>query len=244
MINPEIAARLHERLRAAPAPASVPGSLPVLFFGDLFTARTVTVGLNPSDREYVDRRGAPLLGADQRFATLPSLGAGSRADLTEDQCADAVRCMRGYHDPHRPVHRWFTHLSRVVDGFGVRYDRRQAAHLDLVQEATRPTWSSLPDREREDLLHRDLRFLSWQLRTFPVRTVLCTSSTAGRHVRALLDVTVLEEDKLELVTWWTGRATVGDREVFLAGWNVPLARATGLGAAGETELGRILAAHA
>jgi hypothetical protein len=43
--------RLPERLRWGPWESSVPGSLPVLFFGDIFQAKAATVGLNPSRRE-------------------------------------------------------------------------------------------------------------------------------------------------------------------------------------------------
>jgi hypothetical protein len=42
-------AKLYERLRRPPSPATVPGALPVLFFGDLLQAEVATVGLNPSD---------------------------------------------------------------------------------------------------------------------------------------------------------------------------------------------------
>lgn len=132
-------------------------------------------------------------------------------------------------------------LTRVLSGFGLSFASREVAHLDLVQESTTPTWSALPPGERDGLLRRDLRFLSWQLRTFPIRTVICTSRTAGDQVQALLDVTVTGEDRLKLVTWWVGHATLDDRRVDVAGWNIPLARATGLGAAGEDELGRRLA---
>ena len=64
---------LHTQLRQGPSDCSVPKSLPILFFGDLFTARAVTIGLNPSDREYLDAYGAELKGDDRRFKTLTSL---------------------------------------------------------------------------------------------------------------------------------------------------------------------------
>jgi hypothetical protein len=53
---------LRRRLRRQPSPVSVPGSLPVLFFGDALHARLLTVGLNPSDQEYVDAKGIELDG--------------------------------------------------------------------------------------------------------------------------------------------------------------------------------------
>jgi len=44
---------INERLRCTPSLSSVRHSLPVLFFGDLFTARIATVALNPSWQEYL-----------------------------------------------------------------------------------------------------------------------------------------------------------------------------------------------
>jgi hypothetical protein len=45
-----------------------------VFFGDLFRADVATVGLNPSDQEYLSKAGEMLAGRAQRFATLASLG--------------------------------------------------------------------------------------------------------------------------------------------------------------------------
>lgn len=41
-----LCARLYERLRRSSSTSTVPGSLPVLFVGDLLSARVATVGLN------------------------------------------------------------------------------------------------------------------------------------------------------------------------------------------------------
>src|SRR5712692_8114276 len=87
---------LRGRLRRAPSRSTVPGSLPVLFFGDLFTARIATLGLNPSDQEYLTPSVYELIGASRRFETLTSLGAQDRALLTVDQCDRAVERMRDY----------------------------------------------------------------------------------------------------------------------------------------------------
>ena len=43
---------LFDRLRLAPAPRSVSGSVPVLFFGDPSNVRIATLAINPSYREY------------------------------------------------------------------------------------------------------------------------------------------------------------------------------------------------
>lgn len=88
--------------------------------------------------------------------------------------------MRGYFDPGRPVYNWFNSLSRVLDGMGHSYWRREASHLDLVQETAGPTCSKLaggrPD-EAYTLLEQDWPFLMWQLEMFPIEVLVCNGGT-------------------------------------------------------------------
>lgn len=153
---------LHERLRRPASLYAASGSLPVLFFGDLFTAKVATVGLNPSHQEYLDRERRELVGERRRFETLASLNALDRQSLTDEQCARAMRTMRGYYQPGKPIYSWFRSMNRVLDAMGVSYQAGEAAHLDLVQEATDPAWSQLQGRdpgEAQALLTADLPFL-------------------------------------------------------------------------------------
>jgi len=244
MTTPEHHDRLNNRLRRPARASSVPGSTPVLFFGDLFTARIATVGLNPSDQEFLDRRGALLAGDARRFETLESLSARRREDLTEAQCAQAVQTMREYFLEGKPIYGWFRGLSRVCEGFGASLERGEAAHLDLVQEATSRKWRDLPPGERSALLDADLPFLQWEIEAFPIETVICTSRTVGDHVCRLLNVEVAHEGTLKRVRWWLGHAEIGGRSVVCCGWNFPLSQPTGLGAEGEREMGAMFASLA
>jgi hypothetical protein len=212
----------------------------VLFFGDIFSAKVATVGLNPSDKEYTDPHGGLLSGSAQRFATLTSLGASDRSSLSDEQCDEAVRCMQAYHDTGNPVYRWFAPLERLLSGLGVSLGGRTAGHLDLVQEATSPTWSMLAKDERDRLLAADLPFLEWQIRTFPLMAVICTGRSASEHVRRVLNVPIEETGVMARIKWWTGHAVLDGRRVGFAGWNIPLQRPTGLGAVGERTLGQLL----
>jgi len=243
-VSPEDILRQHlrSRIRSAPRPQSVNRSTPVLFFGDIFSARIATIGLNPSDQEFLDRRGAQLSGPARRFETLDSLGATDRRSLTREQCDQAIDTMRNYFTPGKPVYSWFRGLARVVEGMGARFQQGSAVHLDLAQEATDPTWSKLPDSERSALLGSDLTFLEWQLRNFPFETVVCTGKTVSSHVRARMRVEVIEQGEMARIKWWVGKAQLNGRTVGFCGWNFPLARPTGLGAVGETALGELLAA--
>jgi hypothetical protein len=87
-------------------------SLPVVFFGDALSARIATVGLNPSKFEYLDRNGE-LADSAQRFATFRSLGAPSRADLTDAQSDEAIDVMRAHYDAGRPVYGSYSGISRT-----------------------------------------------------------------------------------------------------------------------------------
>lgn len=222
----------------------MPESLPVLFFGDLFAARVATVGLNPSDQEYTDGKGILLTGEQQRFATLGSLAAADRTSLTDTQCDVAIDLMRRYFDDGKPEYGpYFRHLHHLLGAFGASLADGTATHLDLVQEATQPTWSDLRRTDPVQhmrLLAADLPFLEWQIRSFSFEAVICTGKTASEHVRAQLDVRIRETGTLALINWWVGSADVDGGRIGVAGWNKPLHQATGLGTTGERELGILL----
>jgi hypothetical protein len=243
-MDPAVFARLADRLRWDAAAASVPGSLPVCYFGDLPAASVASIGINPSRQEYLSPRGQELDGPARRFETLRSLGAANRAELTDAQAQQALSTMAGYFQPAKPVYRWFQPLERVLTGFGAPYSAGRTAHLDLVQEATDPVWGGLLKSDplaAAELLARDLEFLKWQLAAFPLRAVLCTSATVLRHVLALVDGEVLRQGTLARVTWTVARGRANGREIAVAGWNIPLVRPTGLSKETQVELGRVLA---
>lgn len=217
----------------------------MLFFGDLWAARVATVGINPSRREYTDRHGQELNGAARRFETLASLGAPDRSQLTAAQCERAIATMRAYFDPGKPSYAWFAPLARVVRGLGYEYGQRQAAHLDLVQEATDPTWSALLAQrppEARALVERDTAFLRWQIDAFPVRTFVCNGRSPFDRVVAITGARIVARERLARVTWSVALADVGSRPIAVVGWNIPLSRPAGLTAAAHVALGERLRA--
>ncbi len=245
-VGADIKPRLVERLRRPESASTVPGSLPVLFFGDLLNAKIATVGLNPSRREYTNARNEELDGPQRRFETLGSLGAESRASLTEGQCDRAIETMRGYFDPGKPAYSWFASLGRVVQGMGFEYGKREVAHLDLVQEATDPTWSALNGQnplEARKLLEQDGPFLKWQIDSFPLTAIVCNGRTVLDQVLRLTQAKVVESDKLQRLTWTIALGQGEGRRVAIVGWNIPLARPTGLTASGHIEMGERFRSH-
>ncbi len=237
--------QLHERLRRPPSPSSVSGSLPVLSFGDLRTARVATIGLNPSKREYLDSDGRELDGPERRFETLRSLGTLDRASLSDYRCDVAIERMQRYFGPGKPVYAWFRAPDRILTSMGVSYQAGDAVHLDLVQEATDPTWSAFTRRnplEAQRLRATDEPFLRWQLETCPLCVVICNGRTMYEAVHRLLGSKEAMRGRLQRVTWRVGVGSIGGREVGLAGWNLSLAHA-GLRIEEQQHLGTILAAN-
>lgn len=244
MLNAARQQQLHARLHRTPSDHSVLSSLPVLFFGDLFSAQLATIGLNPSRREYLDTHGIELDGTTRRFETLRSLGAVDRGMLEDEQCSRAIERMRCYFQPGKPVFdRWFKRLMCVVGAMGFSYRAGQVAHLDLVQEATDPTWSelrSIAREEAEELLRRDLPFLRFELEVFQVKTVVCNGRTPFHHVCELMDECRVTTGEFRGRRWYAGLGTLGQHDIYLAGWNKPLTRPPGLGEAELVELGTTL----
>jgi len=232
-----------DRLRTEPIPSTVPGSLPVLFFGDAFVARIATIGINPSRQEYLSRNGDELEGPRRRFETLRSLGALSRSSLDDRQANTAIERMRCYFNPDSPVYGWFGGLSRVAEGMGVSFRDRSAVHLDLIQEATDPVWSQLAKadpEQAESVLRRDLHFLQRQIEELRFRIIVCTSARVYSEVSRMLAISAINKGRLARLEWTIGTASLAHGTVAIAAWNIPLARATGLDMDGQREFGKLL----
>lgn len=245
-LAPDVRVELHDRLRRPASASTVPGPLTVLFFGDLLTAEIATVSLNPSRREYTNNRGEELEGAERRFETLNSLQASARASMSDEQCDRAIATMRGYFDPDKPAYSWFASLSRVVQGMGYDYQRREVAHLDLVQEATDPTWSKLLSEkpsEGRSLLESDAPFLQWQIERFPLKALFCNGRTAFDQVVNLTHSHVVVSETRARLRWTIAVGSISERRIAVVGWNIPLARPTGLTAQDHVAMGQLFKHH-
>ena len=132
--------------RAAPIDARVDASVPVLFFGDVDAylgspLRVVTVGLNPSSKEF------PASDPFERFPLADGTAAGDLAGYLD--------AMSSYFRTS-PYKTWFRHLEPLLEGMGAGYwpGRASAAlHTDICSPvATDPTWSGLSPADCEALL--------------------------------------------------------------------------------------------
>ncbi|MGH9227956.1 MAG: hypothetical protein ACRD07_04340 [Acidimicrobiales bacterium] len=183
---------LVERAMRPPNPdlCVVPGSTPVVAFGDTITSSVATLGINPSKHEFIDGSGHLLAGPDRRLATLASLGVDRYDDLSDDHGEAIVEDCVSYFE-RRPYRRWFDPLDRILRGaLSASYYERTACHLDLVQWATDPVWTGLPPAVRHGLLRQDMAFLRRQLDQSNLRLVIVNG-------RAVMD----QVEGLGLVRW-------------------------------------------
>src|SRR5580700_4684530 len=88
---------LEKLLRLAPlGKCVIQWGSPIPSFGDLSTATIATVGLNPSNREFVDHRGNELEAARRRFHTLRSLGLSCWSQAQAEHLELIAESCRGY----------------------------------------------------------------------------------------------------------------------------------------------------
>lgn len=190
----EIAERL---LRPAPTGCSVvPGSLPVVSFGDPTRARVVTLSTNPSKLELTTPKGVWLEPEHRRVDSLRSLQVATAAELTDTQLAEVLQRSHDYFrlNPHRPA---FAALEQLLGAVGAgSYYAGTAAHLDLVQWATNPVWSGLTPAVRAELVEADAGFLLWQLRRSGVQVVLVDGAHVAQWVERAGIVSELVVDEV------------------------------------------------
>src|SRR4051812_43906159 len=99
---------LIQRLGTTRATATrvIPWSCPVPVFGNLGQSLVATLGLNPSNREFVDDAGEELDGPSRRLPTLKSLKLGRWSEATTDHLERIRRACRDYFLCN-PYHGWF-----------------------------------------------------------------------------------------------------------------------------------------
>jgi hypothetical protein len=230
--------------RPAPVTEVVPGTTPVIAFGDPRRAEVATLGINPSWREFLgdDRL---LAGPRRRLATLESLSAENPELLTDAQIQTTLKECAAYF-ARRPYRRWFDPLDQVLQGgVGFSYYNGTACHLDLVQWATKPVWSKLPKPIRQALLEESLPHLRSQLKFGSVRLVVLNGGQILDEVRRTGLAKLELAGELEVRPSVPCRLYSGEaRNVRFVGWSTNLQNSHGVSLNFRDQLARWLASAA
>lgn len=164
-------------------------SCPVPSFGDLSHSRLATLGLNPSNREFVDGSGNELEGPARRFHTLKSLGLVRWSDANAQHLRLIANSCRAYFSAN-PYNAWFNRLERIISGVGVSYygTHARACHLDLIPYATAHKWTELTYQQRSSLLAVAGNSLGLLLRGSPIKVVVLNGKTVVEQFQTIAGI--------------------------------------------------------
>ncbi len=181
---------------------------PVPSFGNITGSRIATLGLNPSNREFVDESGNELDGKFRRFHTLKSLGLDSWSDIDSRHLSLISDSCNDYFD-NNPYDRWFKILDNVISGTGSSfYSKTTAAcHLDLIPYATMQKWNELSLNQRSTLLKLIGNALGLLVRESPIELLILNGQSV---VDIFQDISEIKLEKQVMPTWALPRHTTHD----------------------------------
>ena len=184
----------------------IPWSCPVPSFGDLSCSTVSTLGLNPSNREFLDPAGNELDGPCRRLHTLRSLGLSRWSDAGVQHLEMILTSCREYFDKN-PYDGWFKRLDYIVSGTEASYygSSRKACHLDLIPYATARKWTELTQRQRSLLLAMAGDVLGLLLRDSAVRLLILNGNSV---VLKFQDATGVKLDKRVMPDWCLPRRSL------------------------------------
>ena len=168
--------------------AIIPWACPVPFFGEPAGARLATVGINPSNNEFVSAAGGELNLQAQRLPTLKSLQLQSWKHATTKHVRQILIACRRYFDGN-PYHRWFGVLERLLLPTGVSFYGKlpSAFHIDIVPWATKKKWGQLGVGERQAILNSCGRSLAHVLQSAQaLELIVLNGSSAVRNFETVL----------------------------------------------------------
>jgi hypothetical protein len=175
---------LVERLHTATLSRNkvIPWSCPVPSFGDPSRSRVATLGLNPSNREFVDDAGRELDGEDRRFHTLNSLGLCCWSQAHDEHLDLIAECCHSYFS-RNPYDRWFKKLDDLISGTHASYYGTflRACHLDLIPYATECKWTDLTREQKSALLSAAGDALALMLKESRIELLILNGATVVEH---------------------------------------------------------------
>lgn len=174
----------------------IPWSSPIPVFGSLETSRVATVGLNPSNREFVDLRGAELVGDNRRFETLRSLGLRSWKAADRYHVSRIGSSLLQYF-ARNPYDAWFGRLDDLISVTRASFYAGTASHVDLIPFATFPKWSALSAKHKEALLQMSGNTLALMVRKSPIRVLVLNGASVIHNFQKMFgmqfEVTTMQQ---------------------------------------------------
>lgn len=251
---------LVDRLKSAALGSSrvIAWGSPVPSFGDVSRSRVATLGLNPSNREFVDPAGRELDGEERRFHTLGSLGIDCWSKARACHYNLIAESCRAYF-MRNPYDAWFRQLDHIITGTAASYydESDLACHLDLIPYATACKWTELSRDEQVQLLEVAGDTLGHLLRDSPVQILVLNGRSVVRQFEAMSGIELTEREMSGWALRRGGRPVVAgysycgrvtqvagvelDREIRVLGFNHNLQSSFGVTSEVRTSIRRWIA---
>lgn len=175
----------------------IPGSTPVVSFGDFTTANIVTLSINPSSKEFL--KGLKLLPKGQkRLVDYEVLEAKLSKPLSEIDASKIWKGCQDYFSPSGNPYSWFDDLETILNVSGFSYRSGSASHLDLVQSATFPAWGVLPIAVQKQLLDEDYDFFKYQVSHPKINAILINGRQVYEVAKNTSGFNMEVQEKLDL----------------------------------------------
>lgn len=214
---------------------AIPWASPVLAFGDPANSRIATLGLNPSNLEFVDRHGRELHAPHHRLESLATLNVSSWGEVASRGVLRVWQACEDYFYGN-PYDQWFKRLEKLLVATGASYYTSfgvKACHLDLVPFATAEKWSSLTSSKRVQLIELGTPSLVKTILASDIRVLVLNGSAVVKEFSRLVPDESLEPRPMKSWSLQGGRVQgvgyVGlvsqlggfdlDRELLVLGYN-------------------------
>lgn len=170
-------------------------STPVICFGDINKSEIATLGINPSDKEFVDNKGNFLLNSSLRFQNCYSL---KQTDLTllNTKQTDLVfdYCCNYFKNPN-PYKKWFDVIENYILSFlNVSYYDNTCCHIDLIQWATKDKWRDLSQISKNNLLDNDFSFFIKLLKFQKIKILLINGIGIFNILNKKLSLRIIKDE--------------------------------------------------
>jgi len=181
----------------------IPWGSPIIAFGNVSKSKIATLGINPSNREFVSIDGNELTGDKRRFHTLNSLEINEWADAGKNDVNNIYKLCKEYF-LRNPYDGWFKKLDYIISGTSMSYyfPSSEACHLDLIPYATSKKWSELIPIQKTTLLDFNSHFLGEILKKSKVETIILNGQTVVENLELVSGTTLT---KMEMEGWTLNR---------------------------------------
>ena len=173
---------------------------PIICFGNIYESEIATLGINPSNREFVDSNGSELTDENRRFHTLNSLGINTWRKHNEKHISQITESCIEYFN-RNPYDNWFKKLDYLISGTGSSYyfPYDNACHLDLIPYATTSKWSELSAIQKSELLNICINTLGNIISKSSINFLVLNGKTVIENLEKSTQIKLIREEQPE----WT-----------------------------------------